>query len=400
MLNPNGNKIIHSGFNFFLFSYLRFQRRNPPRRSSSSSLPFSPKSSKKDNGLGDNGDDSNNNGNADVFTDTYVGPNSLKAALSAAGTVCRAIDVVMNGENVNAFACIRPPGHHCGRNGCTKGSLSTGFCLLNNAAIGLMYARVFWGLTRVAIVDIDVHFGNGTAEIVKNDPDTFFASIHMIYGPKNDGNYYDHAPNVNCGCGFYPPQQGLTEVTNNYVSVGVYPDDIFAKECVPKSFPPTSSARKSTRGGTGGGATTRSRSSNNNSSHHSSRRSNYSLTEESNNDDSDELKSISDDDESIKSLHEDAMEVEEEEKEVLIPNPLPIYSGPSGYIAGIRDVIIPKLIAFRPELLIISAGFDGCSSDPLGGEMNLSTQDYHECTTMVSPLYLIFIHVPSHLFDS
>ena len=60
--------------------------------------------------------------------------------------------------------------------------MSTGFCLLNNAAIAMVYARVRWGLERIAIVDIDVHFGNGTAELLKDDPRAFFASVHMIYG--------------------------------------------------------------------------------------------------------------------------------------------------------------------------------------------------------------------------
>ena len=60
--------------------------------------------------------------------------------------------------------------------------MSTGFCLLNNAAIAMVYARVRWGLERIAVVDIDVHFGNGTAELLKDDPRAFFASVHMIYG--------------------------------------------------------------------------------------------------------------------------------------------------------------------------------------------------------------------------
>ena len=66
---------------------------------------------------------------------------SLQAALCAAGTSCRAVDIVMCSDNTNAFACTRPPGHHAGRYGCTGGCLSTGFCLLNNAAVALVYAR-------------------------------------------------------------------------------------------------------------------------------------------------------------------------------------------------------------------------------------------------------------------
>ena len=102
--------------------------------------------------------------------------------MCAAGASCRAVDIAMCGENTNVFVCTRPPGHHAGRYGCTGGCMSTGFCLLNNAAIAMVYARVRWGLERIAVVDIDVHFGNGTAELLKDDPRAFFASVHMIYG--------------------------------------------------------------------------------------------------------------------------------------------------------------------------------------------------------------------------
>jgi acetoin utilization deacetylase AcuC-like enzyme len=79
--------------------------------------------------------------------------------------------------------------------------LSTGFCLLNNAAIATVYARVRWGLERVAVVDIDVHFGNGTAELLKDDPRAFFASVHMIYGDENDGIESSSSQGSPQGCG-------------------------------------------------------------------------------------------------------------------------------------------------------------------------------------------------------
>jgi len=121
------------------------------------------------------------------MSDTYIGSQSLRAALATAGTACLAVDTVMVGSRTNAFVCSRPPGHHAGRFGCTKGCLSTGFCLLNNAAIASVYARVRWGLDRVAVVDIDVHFGNGTAELLRGDDRAFFASVHMVYGKNNMG---------------------------------------------------------------------------------------------------------------------------------------------------------------------------------------------------------------------
>ena len=137
----------------------------------------------------------NNSMNMSVFKgntnetdhDTYLSPQSFDAALCAAGVATSAVDTVVNSRGTNAFACIRPPGHHAGRHGFTKGCTSTGFCLLNNAAIAMVYARVKYGLMRVAIVDIDVHFGNGTAELLRGDPNAFFASVHMIYGETNEG---------------------------------------------------------------------------------------------------------------------------------------------------------------------------------------------------------------------
>lgn len=126
---------------------------------------------------------------AEVVHDTYISADSFDAALCAAGVATRAVDVVLHGTNTNAFACIRPPGHHAGRYGFTKGCLSTGFCLLNNAVIAMIYARVKYGLKRVAIVDIDVHFGNGTAELLRGDPNAFFACTHMIHGEGNRGRF-------------------------------------------------------------------------------------------------------------------------------------------------------------------------------------------------------------------
>jgi hypothetical protein len=113
----------------------------------------------------------------DGMTDTYIAVNSVPAAFCAAGSACRAVDIVVACENTNAFVCTRPPGHHAGRYGCTLGCISTGFCLLNNAAIAMVYSRVRWGFDRVAVVDFDVHMGNGTAELLQNDPRAFFATV-------------------------------------------------------------------------------------------------------------------------------------------------------------------------------------------------------------------------------
>ncbi len=106
-------------------------------------------------------------------SDTLASPGSGEAALRAAGAVLLAIDMVMAGEVKNAFCAVRPPGHHATR------TEAMGFCLLNNVAIGALHARAIHGLKRVAVVDFDVHHGNGTQDIFFADPDLFYASTHQ-----------------------------------------------------------------------------------------------------------------------------------------------------------------------------------------------------------------------------
>jgi len=106
--------------------------------------------------------------------DTVVSMRSMDAALNAAGGVCRAVDAVMKGEASNAFLPVRPPGHHA------TAERAMGFCLFNNVAIGARYAQTHYpGIERVAIVDWDVHHGNGTQGIFYDDPSVFFFSMHQ-----------------------------------------------------------------------------------------------------------------------------------------------------------------------------------------------------------------------------
>ena len=95
--------------------------------------------------------------------DTAMSPGTLRAALRSAGAVCLATDLVMRGEVQNAFCAVRPPGHHAER------AKAMGFCFLNNVAVAARHALEAWGLSRVAIVDFDVHHGNGTEEILAGD---------------------------------------------------------------------------------------------------------------------------------------------------------------------------------------------------------------------------------------
>ena len=113
-----------------------------------------------------------------------------------------------------------------GRYGCTGGCLSTGFCLLNNAAIALVYARSRWGLDRIAVVDIDVHFGNGTAELLKNDPGAFFASVHMIYGDENKGMPAAEAEVINPEVAQLSSSSTQSKTVKSSNSDGFYPAEL------------------------------------------------------------------------------------------------------------------------------------------------------------------------------
>jgi hypothetical protein len=424
----------------------------------------------------------------DGMTDTYVSATTMKAALASAGMACKAVDIVLRHANANAFACIRPPGHHAGRHGCTPGCLSTGFCILNNAAIAMVYARVQHGLQRVAVVDFDVHFGNGTADILKGDPNAFFASVHMVYGPKNDGvpaataaaavsttettTAADSptllkkkttkplpAPQPGTAMGFYPAQLGQTEVHDNFICVGVQPenvsrlltqraqqwhtvhtqrkldkerealqqivateediDDQDSDDLVEGHGATSSSAHEegavltkeslattattATTTGIGGGAA--------------------AAEDDAEDDNESDLESMSDDDAAAvaaapaggataaatATATATAMEIDD-------PSTMPTeFIGSKGFLDALRYVIIPRLEAFAPELLILSgtmmmlmlmletqtrtdtsmttttttttcvhtAGFDGYKTDPIGGALHLTLEDYTQCTTMV-----------------
>ncbi|APZ41952.1 histone deacetylase family protein [Acidihalobacter ferrooxydans] len=102
--------------------------------------------------------------------DTVIGPHSLEAARHAAGAVVAAVDAVMTSMPRRAFCAVRPPGHHATRN------RAMGFCVYNNVAVGAAHALAVQGLERVAIVDFDVHHGNGTEDVFRHEPRVFMAS--------------------------------------------------------------------------------------------------------------------------------------------------------------------------------------------------------------------------------
>jgi len=131
-------------------------------------------------------------GYAYLDPDTSMNAKSLSAALRAAGAVVAATDLVMAGEVTRAFCAVRPPGHHATR------ARPMGFCLFNNVAIGAAHALAVHGLERVAVLDFDVHHGNGTEDAFHDDPRMMLCSTfqhpYYPYSGADSGN--EHIINV------------------------------------------------------------------------------------------------------------------------------------------------------------------------------------------------------------
>ena len=127
--------------------------------------------------------------------DTHTSPGSYQTACLAAGGLLEAVTMVASGKMTNAFALVRPPGHHAER------SRAMGFCQFNNVALAAQFARKKLGMERILIIDWDVHHGNGTQHLFERDPSVLFFSIHQ----------YPHFP----GTGFFTeagigPGEGFT----------------------------------------------------------------------------------------------------------------------------------------------------------------------------------------------
>jgi len=136
--------------------------------------------------------------------DTVVSPGSKDAALRAAGALVAATDAVMGGEAANAFCAVRPPGHHA------EPMRPMGFCLFNNVVVAARHARALYGIAKVAVMDFDVHHGNGTETQAMADADLFYASTHQspLYPGGGTHNHADHPNIVNAPL---PPRSGSAE---------------------------------------------------------------------------------------------------------------------------------------------------------------------------------------------
>lgn len=142
--------------------------------------------------------------------DTFLSPGSLDAAFRAAGAGVRAVDMVLGGEAANAFAAVRPPGHHAER------ETAMGFCLFGNVALAAKHALDHHGLARVAVVDFDVHHGNGTQDLLWDEPRALVVTSQQMplwpgTGRPDETGAYENVVNIPLA-----PETGGTEMRTVY----------------------------------------------------------------------------------------------------------------------------------------------------------------------------------------
>ena len=148
-------------------------------------------------------------GYASLDPDTHMSPGSLVAARHAAGSNIAAVEAVMNGQALAAFCAVRPCGHHAEK------TRAMGFCLFDNVAVGALHAIEALGAEKVAIVDFDVHHGNGTQDIFWDDERVFFASSHQM--PLYPGSGAAHETGAGNICNApLDPMSGSREMRSAY----------------------------------------------------------------------------------------------------------------------------------------------------------------------------------------
>lgn len=155
-------------------------------------------------------------GRVSLDPDTVMSPASGEAAMRASGGAVSAVDAVLAKKTDNAFCAVRPPGHHA------ESSRAMGFCLFNSAAIAAYHARASHGLERVAVIDFDVHHGNGTQHSFEREPGLFYGSSHQFpaypgTGARSETGVADNICNVPLS-----PGSGSVEFRNAYQN-GILP---------------------------------------------------------------------------------------------------------------------------------------------------------------------------------
>lgn len=163
--------------------------------------------------------------------DNQLSPETFETAVLAVGGILNSVDLVMKGEIDNAFCAVRPPGHHAEPN------RGLGFCFFNNVAIAAKYLRVQWNVQRVAIIDIDVHHGNGTQKVFEEDPNVLYCSIHEHPSFSFPGSGREFEKGTGPGYGFtincpVLPGQGDDEYRKKFERIVIPAVDDFQPEAV------------------------------------------------------------------------------------------------------------------------------------------------------------------------
>jgi acetoin utilization deacetylase AcuC-like enzyme len=157
--------------------------------------------------------------------DTFLSTGSIDATLRASGAACFAIDQIIAGNAKNAFCVTRPPGHHA------ESAVAMGFCLLNHAAVAARHAQSSHGMSRVAILDFDVHHGNGTQAIFEKSPDVLYVSSHQM--PLYPGTGYSAETGVGNILNLpLPPGSGSMEFRSAWSSSGLPALERFKPEMI------------------------------------------------------------------------------------------------------------------------------------------------------------------------
>lgn len=158
--------------------------------------------------------------------DTHVSPGSLDAALRALGGCISAVDAVVSGEARNAFVAMRPPGHHA------ETATAMGFCLFGNAAIAAKRALDHHGLSRVAVLDFDVHHGNGTQDLLWSEARTLFCSSHQMPLYPGTGGAHETGAHDNVVNAPLAPMTGGAEMRRAWGDIILPAVDDFAPELI------------------------------------------------------------------------------------------------------------------------------------------------------------------------